>query len=90
MTAVLKNSFDGTPDENYGATMYKKRRKPPQAAPIKLDSGVVKLDSGVDKTDYSVVKECMARVDNSSEKARKRRERRLYTHLGMKGFYGFY
>ncbi|XP_052798943.1 uncharacterized protein LOC128230575 isoform X2 [Mya arenaria] len=76
MTAVMKNSVDSAPDENYGATMFRKRPKKSKVTSKPKENNA----DGGNNTRES----CIARVLDHMESGRARREKRLYTHLGMK------
>lgn len=92
MTMVKKNGFDESPDQNYGATIFRKqkRKKKTKQEPIEpyqndapkgdnLETNVANKGKQLDKD------QCMKNVLNFTKASREKREKRLYTHLGMRG-----
>lgn len=95
MTMVKKNGFDQSPDQNYGATVFhkqKRKKKKPDDLGLHDDSlhdDQVKkghADNESKGQQPLVDREvCLKTVLNVTESARARREKRLFTHLGMRG-----
>jgi len=86
MTIVKKNGFEENPDHNYGATIYRKQRKKKALKETKGENS--ERESNIaGKGRQSVVDKdvCIKNVMNWTESARVRREKRLYTHLGLRG-----
>ncbi|KAL4223910.1 hypothetical protein ACF0H5_017372 [Mactra antiquata] len=89
MTAVMKSAGNNDhPDPNHGATLYRKRMKISNKAGHNENKAINKLvdNSKTDSPNVVVnVKSCLSKVGNSTKSARSRREKRLLTHLGLKG-----
>ena len=83
MTVVLKNANDLKPEPNYGATLFVKDTNDVNGAakPKEIDVSHVTTKAKVEID----LPTCLKKVLNQTENARVARERRLLTHLGLKG-----
>lgn len=79
MTMVAKNSGTGKPQPNVGATLFIRSAASVQGVPPNAVNTQTTASAEV------MVSECRARTWNANTEARISRERRLMTHLGLKG-----
>lgn len=80
MTMVAKNSGTGKPQPNVGATLFIRSAASVQGVPVNA------VNTQTTASAEMMVSECRARTWNANTEARISRERRLMTHLGLKGF----
>uniref|UniRef100_K1Q7J8 Uncharacterized protein n=1 Tax=Magallana gigas TaxID=29159 RepID=K1Q7J8_MAGGI len=79
MTMVAKNSGTGKPQPNVGATLFIRSAASVQGVPVNA------VNTQTTASAEMMVSECRARTWNANTEARISRERRLMTHLGLKG-----
>lgn len=89
MTAVMKSAGDNdVPDANHGATLFRKNRRKTRKPRNDVVESAQKDDqeNKMESADAEVnAKLCLSKVSSSIKSARSRREKRLFTHLGLKG-----
>lgn len=86
---VMKNKADGNPEANYGATLFRKNHKK-QAAIEKINAMANEgkqndMSEKPEKEEKFDLKTCLTKAGNATKSARGRREKRLLTHLGLRG-----
>lgn len=89
MTMVMKNKADENPEANYGATLFRKNhRKQAAIERINAEANEGKQNNTLEKTEKEEkfdMKTCLTKAGNATKSARSRREKRLLTHLGLRG-----
>lgn len=81
MTMVAKNSSSGSPQPNVGATLFIRKTSGSLNQNIPQKTVTKKTTPSPE----NLIAECRARTWNTNSEARATRERRLMTHLGLKG-----